>query len=277
MPAPETVRAVATDVDGTILPGRSPVSEATLQAAQALRAAGIPLIVASARVPPIHRIAALHPYIEIAVCSNGSIGFRPATGEQLWRENIPAATLAHAVKIISDLLPDAGIGTRDGRIWMLNEHYYAARGFWPSSEYRVGTIDELVAVAASSMSVCHPAIPAPQLRELLVDAGLGPEILTMSAGGLDILDLAGPGVDKAAGLLRALELLEIDPDDVVAFGDASNDVPMFELVGHAVAMGNAWDDAMAAADAVTGAVEEDGFAAYLDQLGLLDRTGTGVG
>lgn len=277
MPAPQTVRAVATDVDGTILPGRLPVSEATRQAAEALQASGIPLIVVSARVPPIQRIAVLHPYIEIAVCSNGSIGFRPATGEQLWRENIPAAALAHAVKIIGELLPDAGIGTRDGRHWTLNEHYYAARGFWPSSEYRVGTIEELVAVTASSMSVCHSTIPAPQLRELLVDAGLGPEIVTMSAGGLDILDLAAPGVDKAAGLLRALELLQIEPDDVVAFGDASNDVPMFNLVGHAVAMGNAWDDAMTAADAVTKPVDEDGFASYLDQLGLLDSSGTRVG
>lgn len=103
------------------------------------------------------------------------------------------------------------------------------------------------------------------------------EILTMSAGGLDILDLAAPGVDKTAGLLRALERLEIDPDDVVAFGAASNDVPMFNLVGHAVAMRNAWDDAIAAADAVTKPVEEDGFASCLDQLGLLEPSRRWVG
>lgn len=271
MPAPETVRAVATDVDGTILPGRLPVRDATLRAAQALKAAGIPLIVASARVPPIERIAVLHPYIEIAVCSNGSIGYRPSTGEQLWRHDIPAATLTHAVEIITGLLPDAAIRTWNGPVWTVNEHYYAARGFWPGSGHRVGTRDELVAVAASAMSVCHPTVTAPELRELLVEAGLGPEMVTMSAGGLDILDLVAPGVDKAAGLRQALELLEIDPADVVAFGDASNDVPMFNLVGHAVAMGNAWDDVLAAADAVTTSVEEDGFATCLDQLGLLDR------
>lgn len=31
-----------------------------------------------------------HPYTEIAVCSNGSIGYRPSTGEQLWRHDIPS-------------------------------------------------------------------------------------------------------------------------------------------------------------------------------------------
>lgn len=89
MPAPETVRAVATDVDGTILPGRQSVSEATLQAARALQ----------------------------------------------------AATIAHAVKIIGDLLPDAAIRSRNGRIWTLNERSPAAPGSWPGSGYRVGTMD----------------------------------------------------------------------------------------------------------------------------------------
>lgn len=260
-------------MDGTILPSRQPVSAATVRAARSLQAAGIPLIIASARVPPIDRISVLHPYIEIAVCSNGSIGYQPSTGDQLWRQDIPAETVAYAVKIISELLPDAGIGTRDRRAWTLNEQFYPARGFWPSTEYRVGTLADLVTVTSSAMAVCHPTIPAPRIHGMLLEAGLGPDLITMSSGGQDILDLVAPGVDKATGLRRACKLLEIDPGDVVAFGDATNDVPMFQLVGHAVAMGNAWEDARAAADAVTASVDEDGFAAYLGRLGLVTTGG----
>ena len=56
----------------------------------------------------------------------------------------------------------------------------------------------------------------------------------------------------------------------MAFGDAANDLPMFEVAGHAVAMANGTEEARAAADAIAGSVDDDGFAGYLDQLGLLD-------
>ena len=51
----------------------------------------------------------------------------------------------------------------------------------------------------------------------------------MAVGGPQWLDFAL--ADKGTGLRALLEVLSIDPAEVMAFGDNANDLPMLELVG----------------------------------------------
>ena len=59
--------------------------------------------------------------------------------------------------------------------------------------------------------------------------------------------------------------LGITAEDVVAFGDMPNDVPMLRWAGHGVAMGNAHSEAVAAADEVTAGNDDDGVARVLER------------
>lgn len=54
-------------------------------------------------------------------------------------------------------------------------------------------------------------------------------------------------------------------DEIVAFGDNLNDLPMFEQADIKVAVGNARDEVKAAADIVIGSNTEDGVAEWLDR------------
>ena len=56
------------------------------------------------------------------------------------------------------------------------------------------------------------------------------------------------------------------PAEVISFGDAANDIPMLEVAGMGVAMGNASGEVKAAADMVTLTNNEDGIAAALEKL-----------
>ena len=47
------------------------------------------------------------------------------------------------------------------------------------------------------------------------------------------------GIDKSVALLEGLRLLEIDPKQVAVVGDSETDVPMFDVCGYSVAVGNA--------------------------------------
>jgi HAD superfamily hydrolase (TIGR01484 family) len=47
------------------------------------------------------------------------------------------------------------------------------------------------------------------------------------------------GCDKASGLRAAIDLLHADGAPIVAIGDAENDLPMFAMATHAVAVANA--------------------------------------
>ena len=58
--------------------------------------------------------------------------------------------------------------------------------------------------------------------------------------------------------------------EVAAFGAGGNDVAMLSAAGVGIAMGNACDEALNAADYVTATVDDDGIARALEHLGILD-------
>jgi len=62
------------------------------------------------------------------------------------------------------------------------------------------------------------------------------------------IHLADPALHKASGVARALAMRGIDAADVIAVGDAPNDIPMFRLVGFSAAVGNAFEATKEAAD-----------------------------
>lgn len=79
------------------------------------------------------------------------------------------------------------------------------------------------------------------------------------------------GVSKASGLDHVLEKEHLKPENVLFFGDGSNDMEMFDHVGLKIAMGNAVPELKEKADYVTGKVEEDGILHALEELGLVEK------
>jgi hydroxymethylpyrimidine pyrophosphatase-like HAD family hydrolase len=55
-------------------------------------------------------------------------------------------------------------------------------------------------------------------------------------------------------------------DEVMAFGDMPNDVPMLRWAGHGVAVANAHADVLAAADEVTTGNDDAGVARVLERV-----------
>lgn len=65
---------------------------------------------------------------------------------------------------------------------------------------------------------------------------------------------------KSKGIEFISEFEKLAKNEVAAFGDGQNDIPMFESVGYSVVMGNATDDVKKYADYVTKLNSEDGVA-----------------
>jgi hydroxymethylpyrimidine pyrophosphatase-like HAD family hydrolase len=81
-----------------------------------------------------------------------------------------------------------------------------------------------------------------------------------------LVEISAAGVTKAAGLAWYCERAGVTAEEVVAFGDMPNDVPMLTWAGRGVAVANAHPAVLAIADEVTSANTEDGVAAYLEKL-----------
>ncbi len=64
------------------------------------------------------------------------------------------------------------------------------------------------------------------------------------------LHLTRKGITKAVALKDAFELLGISAEEAIAIGDSSTDVPMFDLCGYSVAVGNASEEVKSRANYV---------------------------
>ncbi|WP_033160146.1 HAD family hydrolase [Mycoplasmoides alvi] len=53
------------------------------------------------------------------------------------------------------------------------------------------------------------------------------------------IDIGKPMVDKGSGLVKLMQKLNIDPSQIMVFGDGGNDIPMFKIAKYSVALSNA--------------------------------------
>jgi len=80
----------------------------------------------------------------------------------------------------------------------------------------------------------------------------------------EFLELAAPGVTKAEGLSFAAELLGVELSHIVAFGDGENDVELVRAVGYGVAVANAHERVLEAADFVCPRDRDEGVAQVIE-------------
>jgi Cof subfamily protein (haloacid dehalogenase superfamily) len=88
----------------------------------------------------------------------------------------------------------------------------------------------------------------------------------------DMLEILPLGASKGGGVKRLLDALGIDPANMIAFGDAENDIEMLQMAGIGVAMGNASEIAKRAADIITSSNDEDGIADALEKFVFVERS-----
>src|SRR5206468_7743365 len=84
--------------------------------------------------------------------------------------------------------------------------------------------------------------------------------------GVDVYEVFDPAVNKWEGILHVARRHQIDPSQIIAIGDDLNDVPMIKSAGLGVAMGNGHPEVKAIAKRVIGSNEEEGLAAFLEEL-----------
>ena len=73
------------------------------------------------------------------------------------------------------------------------------------------------------------------------------------------------GTTKATALKQLAQHLEIKPQEIMALGDANNDIEMIQFAGLGVAMGNSSDHVKKLANYVTDTNDANGVAAAIEK------------
>ncbi|MFO0318872.1 MAG: HAD-IIB family hydrolase, partial [Neisseriaceae bacterium] len=80
------------------------------------------------------------------------------------------------------------------------------------------------------------------------------------------LELATKDISKYSGLMKYAQKLDIKANEIIAFGDGENDIPMLSNVGLGVAMDNASAHVKKIAKDIASHHMEEGVAIYLEEL-----------
>jgi Cof subfamily protein (haloacid dehalogenase superfamily) len=263
------IRLIATDMDDTLLDASSSLTERTRCALQKAMDAGCMISLSSGRMtesmlPFAEKIGVNAPMI----LYNGALIYDHRTGETLFSNPIPADIALGVAKMIESmgvyLQIYPGEGYYCNRRCAHTDRYEASIRVtcqevgMPVSEWMHSDMVKMLAIA-------DPQVIA-QMKETLRAAFPGVNFMTSKP---HYLEIVAEGVDKGSTLKVLGELLGLERNEIMAFGDGQNDATMVACAGWGVAMDNACAECKAGAKIIAPANTEDGVAqvieAYLDR------------
>jgi HAD superfamily hydrolase (TIGR01484 family) len=260
----DSVRLVASDLDGTLLRPDETVSDRTRRAVAAARDAGITVVLVTGRPPrSIGRLAERVGVGGIAICANGAVVWDLDQGTMLDYSPMAAELAARLVHDLRQAIP--------GVLFAVElEREFGREGGWgdglrpaPPEALEADAL-ELITGPVTKLLARHPTLPFEEVAERARRA-IGDDAVATWAG-LRLVEISAAGVTKASALERLCRRLGIAASEVVAVGDMANDLAMLEWAGTAVAVANAAQDVLDAADEVTAANTDDGVALLLERI-----------
>lgn len=265
------IRLIATDLDGTLLDPSGQLTARTRAALDAARAAGIAVVPVTARQPiGLRAIAAEAGFDGWALCGNGAYGIHLTTHEQLFATEIAVPVQQRIARELSaqiDGLLFASV-REAGEVFVAQHGYaeVASLGDHKRDPASMGGVPLAAVLAMPSLKLVirHRALAPTEIFATL--RTLDQSGFTATLSGAPFVEVMAEGVTKATGLAQLCAELGIDRTDVLAFGDALNDVEMLRWAGRGVAMANADPEALAAADEVTCSNADDGVAVVLERV-----------
>lgn len=273
------IKLIVSDIDRTILPAGKDVSAATVQAVNACRARGVEFVVASGRwYPAALKIVRDQLGIDdgfMIVCNGGAVV--RCDGSILMESTMSDDQARAAYEILRDA-PVMMTAYARRCICRLHKHWLTAFRLPETSAYfHSGSYDVIDEDEAAFLNLgmkqpykmeAYSDDPAllERLRRKLVDAGL--QVNSSFPWNLEIM---APGAGKGHAVRWLTKHFGLEKQQVMGFGDYTNDLPMLENVGWPVAVGNALDEVKAACRIIAPDCDEDGVAKTIHQYILGDE------
>jgi Cof subfamily protein (haloacid dehalogenase superfamily) len=263
--SPTRPKAIATDLDGTLLRSDGSLDDRSRRALTAVEAAGAMFVICTARPARWMRpLAEATGHRGVAICSNGGVLWDLHTESVLEDFPLDPEIAGEVVALLQEELP-GGVWAVERSSGFGREPAYWSR--WPiPPETTVAAIESLVTEPSHKLMFRNDRHTADVLleraRALVGDLAE----LSHSNSAESLIEIAAAGVSKATALELVCTERGISREHVVAFGDMPNDLAMLQWAGHAVAVANAHADVLAIADEVTAANDDAGVARVLERL-----------
>lgn len=268
-------RLVALDLDDTILRRDLTCSPRVKEAIQAVKEAGVLVTLATGRMfqstlPYAQELGITLPLI----CYQGALVQDPVSKEVIFHRPVPLEMARQVIQRV--------------RRWSLHINAYVDDELYvekasPEAERYVQIARVPLHVVGDFLSflTAPPTKLVIVSEEATIDRAMQ-ELRAVFGQSLYITkslpmfcEIAHPGCNKGVALSMLASHLGVSREETIALGDGLNDLEMIQWAGLGIAMGNAPPEVKAAAQRVTGTVQEDGAAQVLEDIFLGARAPKG--
>lgn len=262
---------LALDLDETTLNENGVLSDFTRRTLEEAVRSGVILVAASGRsYASLPDEIKRFPGIRYAVVSNGAAVAEMTTGRLIRQLHIPEESAEKVLNLIqteADIVPELCI---DGQMYAPEDYVGNPQAFRRSpyvAEYvrrtrkAVADIREFFNAHRNEIESMDLICPDPEKKPFLEEKvrRTVPELYVTSSVP-QMVELAHPEAGKGKAVAFLADKEGIKPENIMAVGNADNDIDMLQFAGLGIAVQNATPGCLAAADEVTASHKEDGAA-----------------
>ncbi len=268
-------KMIVLDIDGTLTNSSKEISPETLAALLEIQERGFRVAIASGRPPlGVKRVAdalKLQKYGNYVLAYNGGRIINCKTEEIVYQKLISSTVVA----VLQEDAAEQGVG-------MLTYDEEGAIAATPVDSYMelearlnnivIKEVEDFKSFVNFPVNKCLMTGEPERLIE--VETALKQKyhgFLNIFRSEPYFLEVMPMGIDKAASLSKLLQMLGLTADQMICCGDGFNDITMLEYAGLGVAMANAKDEVLAAADYVTASNDENGILQVIQKFVLADN------
>ncbi|MDQ0882286.1 HAD family hydrolase [Peribacillus sp. V2I11] len=277
-----TNKAIVLDLDGTTLNERNTVNETLEQYIGELRESGKLIFIATGRT--------LEEVRDVLPSGMEADGMVTANGMSVFIGKKQIVEHALSTELVEELVAKAGaeeifyeVHPNDGtRMALLKDKdYMVKQGLMPKPETvdenewlsRQDAVDDKIRWSeqldiSSVAKIYFFSNEMNTIRKWKAELGKIKQYnaFTTASSTHHNVEVTVEGITKATGVQLLLKHFQLAPENILAVGDGENDLPLFKLAGHCVAMKNATDLVKEQADEVTEySYREDGLYRFLKE------------
>ncbi len=261
-----TIRLIVSDVDHTLLNSEHRITERTEKTLRAALDKGVQMMLATGKTfTSASNIVRQLGLSTPTICAQGTVVFNP-DGTVRYQQTLDPVITRQIITFAEDR-GFSVVAYSGDRLLLRRSHpefeAMMARDHEPAPEI-VGPLQNLMdRLPINKLVVFSFADDAPRAIKALrwqLSMQVNGSVRLMQAGVSRMIEILPPGAGKGALLKQVLKELQVLPEEVLAIGDAENDLEMIQMAGVGVAVGNAAQPVKDAADYIAPSFDDDGVA-----------------
>lgn len=280
----QEIKLIVTDLDGTFLthaPGHA--MQDNMRVMQEVQGRGIPVFPCTGRswVQSVEQVSR-YGFDNLCVVNNGASLVEIDSGALRYRNRVAPELVTPLLRlgkkyadceILTQVSCHSFIGFLEPRGAMTRERLMARYGPQLNSANELvmfSTVEEMIEATYNAAELVRYIAEPDHVPQQMLDELNAMRQVEVTWSYRLHLDVMANGANKGSLLPLLADMCGAKVENVMALGDQDNDAPMLEMAGFGVAMGGASEKAKTAADFVTDAAEDGGFAKALQRF-VLDR------